>query len=88
MQVGAGLRMHRDAVTAGLRKGFEIGIDGGDHQMAIEEGIAVRPKRLDDIRPEGNVRHEMPVHDIEMNPVRAGLGDIGDFLSELGEIGS
>ncbi len=26
----------------------------------------------DDLRPEGDVGHEMPVHDVEMDPVGAG----------------
>ncbi len=37
----AGFGMDRDAVATGLGEGLKIRIGGGDHQMAIEEGLAV-----------------------------------------------
>ena len=36
-----GFGMDGDAVAAGLGEGFEIGIGGRDHQMAVEIGIRV-----------------------------------------------
>src|SRR3546814_7650986 len=36
MQMRACFGMHGDDVGAGLGEGFDIGIDGGDHQMYVE----------------------------------------------------
>ena len=37
---------------------------------------------------EGDVRSEMAVDHVEVNPVRPGRDDVGDFLAETGEVGS
>ena len=51
-------------------------------------GLArVRPKRLHHRRADGEVGHEMAVHDVDVDPVGAGLVDRADFLAELGEVG-
>ena len=48
---------------------FQIG--RRDHQMAVEHGLGMGPQRLDDGRTIGNVRHEMSVHHVAMDPIRA-----------------
>ncbi len=37
--------------------------------------------------PDRDVRHEMPVHDIDMDPVGAGGVDGAHFFPEPGEVG-
>ena len=37
--------------------------------------------------PNGQVGHEMAVHDVDVDPVGAGLVDRTHFLAEAGEIG-
>lgn len=86
VQMRSGFGMDGDAVTAGLSEGFEIVIDRRDHQMAIEGRVRVGTQRLDDVGTEGNVRHEMPVHYIKVDPVGAGGGDVAHLLAEPGEI--
>ncbi len=81
-----GFRMHRDVVAAGLGEGFEVGIARRNHQMGIEDLFGVRPHRLDHVGAIGNVGHEMAVHDVEMNPVSAGLVDRADLFSQFGKI--
>ena len=81
------LDMDRDEIGAGLRESVEIGIAGRDHQMHVEEEFGMRPQRRDDRRPDRDVRHEMTVHHIDMDPVGAGGGDGADFFAEIGEIG-
>ena len=44
-----------------------------DHEMHVERKRRVFSHRRDDRRPERNVIDEMAVHDVEMQPVRAGL---------------
>ena len=82
----AGLGMDGDVIAAGLGERLEIGIAGRDHQMRVEDLLGVRAHRLDDVGAVGNVRHEMPVHHVEMDPVGAGRIDGADFLAQLGEI--
>ena len=81
------LDMDGDVIRARLGEGFEIGIAGLDHQVAVENLRRVRAQRRDDGRAERDVGHEMAVHHVEMNPVGAGRDDVGDLLPELGEIG-
>ena len=86
MQMRTGFGMHGDVVAAGFGKGLEIGIAGRDHQMGVEDLLGVRAHRLDDIGAVGNVRHEMPVHHVEMDPVGAGRIDRADLFAQPGEI--
>ena len=46
-----------------------------------------RADRLHHVGPEGDDRHEMPVHHVEVDPVGAGGLDRADLLGELGEVG-
>ena len=55
--------------------------------MHIKGDRSVAAERLDQPRPEGNIRDEMPIHDIEMQPIRAGGGHGTHFFAEFGEIG-
>ena len=64
-----------------------IGIARRDHQMHVEDLFGVRPERLHHVRADGDVGHEMPVHDIDMDPVGAGRIDGAHLLAEPGEIG-
>jgi len=74
-------------VGASLGEGLDIGVDGIDHQMNVENPVGMRTQRFHHARPEGDVGHEVSIHHIEMNPVGAGGGDIAHFLAEPGEIG-
>ncbi len=68
-------------------EGFEIEIDRLDHEMHVEHLLGPGPDAFDEARPEGDVRHEMPVHHIDMHPVAARFVDGADFLAEACEIG-
>ena len=79
--------MDRDDVGARLGEGLKIRIDGRDHEMHVERLLRPGPDALDEARPERDVRHEMPIHHIDMNPVASGVVDRADLLAEAGEIG-
>ncbi len=87
MHVRAGLHVHRDDVGAGLRERLEVGIAGRDHQVRVEHLFRMRSHRCNRAGPERDIRHEVPVHHVEMDPVRAGFIDRAHFLAELGEVG-
>ena len=88
VEMRSGLRMYGHAVGAGLGKGREVGIGRRDHQVAVEERLGAIADRLDDGRAEGDVGHEMPVHHVEMDPVRAGGRDGLDLIAQPGEVRS
>jgi len=54
--------------------------------MGVEDLFGMRPHRLDDVGAVGNVRYEMPVHHVEMNPVGAGCIDRANLFAQFGEI--
>ena len=57
-----------------------------DHKMHIQRQTCFLSHQPDNIRPEGNVIDEMAVHDVAMDPIRAGDFDAVDFLSQPREI--
>ncbi len=83
MQVRPGLDMHGDDIGAGLGEGFEMRVAGRDHQMHVEDLFRSRADRLHHIGAKGDVRNEMPVHHVKVDPVGAGRVDGADFLAEL-----
>ena len=58
-----------------------------DHEVDIERKLRVFVHKIDDCRAEGNVVHEMAIHDIAMDPVRAGLFNGMNFIGKFGKIG-
>src|SRR5258706_10913133 len=85
--MGARLGVNRDPVRSGLRERLDIGIGGRDHQLTVEHLAGAGPDALDHPRPKADVRHEVPVHDIDMHPVAAALVDRPHLLAEAGEVG-
>ena len=71
----------------GFGEGVEERIDRRDHQVNVERLLGVRPKRLHDTGADGEVGHEMAVHDVDVDPVGPGLIDRAHFLAEPGEVG-
>ncbi len=83
----AGFRMHGDDVGASFGEGLDEGIARRDHQMHVEDLLRVWAERRDDVGADGDVRHEMPVHHVDMDPVGARLVDRAHLLAEPREIG-
>ena len=72
-RVGAGLGVHGDVARAGLGVAGRPALRVLDHEVAVERHRADRLHRLHDRQPEGQVRDEVGVHDVEVQPV--GVGD-------------
>jgi hypothetical protein len=66
------------------REGLEVGVGRRDHQVDVERQRAVAAQRRNDHGAEADVGHEVPVHDVEVQPVRARLGDRARLLAEDG----
>jgi len=58
----------------------------GEHEMDIERKAACRPHTFHDWRPDGEVRHKMRIHDIDMYDIGPGGIDGTDFLAEPCEV--
>ena len=87
MRMRAGLRVQQDMVRAGLGEGGDVGVDRADHQMHVEGQACVGAERLQDQRAEAEVRDEMTVHDVEVQPVGAGGLDGSDLVLQARKIG-
>ncbi len=52
-----------------FRERLEVVARVRHHQVAVEENAGVLSERFDDRRPDGEVGHEMGVHDVHMEPI-------------------
>jgi hypothetical protein len=86
MQMDGGFRMNGDIVASGRCERLDMAFRTIDHQMCIERQRATGPDISDEFRSECDIRHELAVHDIEMNPVCSRILDRRDFIRDMGEI--
>jgi len=56
------------------------------HQMDIQQEVRHGPDFFDHDGPEREVRHEVAVHDIEVEEIGPGVLDPGDLIGQVGEI--
>ena len=80
MQMRTGFGVHRDQVRARPREIPKIGGSGRDHQVHVHERLHMGPDRGDHIGANGQVRHEVSVHRIHVDPV----GALGLYGADLG----
>ena len=78
--------MHQDVIGARLREILDIALRLDDHQMHVERLLRRFSDALDDQGADGQVRHKTTVHDIDMDPVGAGLVDRPHLLIQSAEI--
>ena len=58
-----------------------------DHQVRVDGQLRQPADCGDDVRAEGDVGHEMPVHDVKMEPIDARPLELADDAIEVAEIG-
>lgn len=77
--------MDRDEIRAGIEKGIHVAVRIIQHQVGVEKQAWVAFTQIgNSLWPETEIRDEMPVHDIEMEPLyRKG----GDLLKSVGKTG-
>ena len=87
MQVGQDLDVHGD--HGGTRRGkrFDVPVRVGDHQVNIQRDLRDPLQRSDHRWADRDVRHEVAVHDVDMDQISAAPLHGGDRRSEGGEIG-
>ncbi len=86
MDMWSGFRMNREDVCASLRKGSNERVHGGDHQVHIERLVRAFAELFDHRRAKGQVWHEMPIHDVDMDHVCASMVYGGNLFTEAREI--
>ena len=64
----------------------DLALGALDHEMDVEERAEV-PQRLDRVRPHRDRRHEVAVHDVDVDDGGAGVEDGGDLLAQPAEVG-
>ena len=82
----AELHVHAAQVGARLRELLEPEPRVGHHQVAVQEQVGVPADRRDHGRPDRQVGHEMPVHQVHVEPVALGPDPL-DLLREHGVVG-
>ncbi len=65
--------MHRHMRGPRFDKARQIEIRTLDHQMNVEWQRRLTPDRLHELRTEADVVDEMPVHHVQVQPVRPGV---------------
>jgi hypothetical protein len=71
--IGNGFDVHRDEVSARLGELREIRRRVGGHQVTVETQASVGTERCDNRDTERDVRHEVTVHDVEVEKIGAPL---------------
>ena len=86
LRICAGIRMHGNPIGAGLDKLRRVLVRIGDHQVNVHRNNRDLTHPFDNDRANGDVRHEVAVHDIDVQPIGAGRFDSLDFVFETAEI--
>ena len=87
VQVRAGLGVHDEELAARLDVSVKQFIRRLDHEMCLERNRDMGPASGDHVRPERQVRHELAIHDVPLDPVDSSLLQRCALLSEAGEVG-
>src|SRR5262249_40202157 len=83
-RVSGGLDMHGDIVHASLGVAGRPAVRLLDHQVAVQRNAGDPPQALHHRQPDGQVGHEMGVHDVHVQPV--GAGPRLDLGSQAGKV--
>ena len=68
------LDVNAEEICAGFGKGLDVAVRLIEHEVRIEKLFrAGAAERGEDFGTKGKIRHEMPVHNIEMEPACSGL---------------
>jgi hypothetical protein len=87
MQVGAYLNVNRDDIGASLGELLDILLRRFYHQMHIERELGVGADGGYHQRANGDIGHEVPVHDIYMYIIGTCPGGLDDLFPQPTEVG-
>ena len=78
--------MYGDAVRTGIGDCVDVAARLSYHHMDIEEAVVILTYRLDHRHAEGNIRHKIAIHHIEMQVLRARLLEYTEVVTQGSEI--
>jgi hypothetical protein len=81
-----GFRVDGDAARPGLRVSEGVPVGVVDHQVAVDGQRRMLEQRLDDRQADGEVRDEVVVHHVDVEPVGCFLDGLR-LIGEPGEVG-
>ena len=87
LQVRHGLDVHADGGGARVDEGVEVAIGGLDHQVDVDRERRRAPDGFDDDGTERDVRHEAPVHHVDVHEPGTAALDGLHGVGEMGEVG-
>ena len=76
------MKGHRFGSSFRVRRRPTVGLF--DHQVNVQDLVGDLAERFDDRQSECQIRHEVVVHHVDVNPV--GTGDPRDLIGELAEV--
>ena len=77
-----GFDVNSNPIRAGIDKSRNVMIGLLDHKMHVQWQRCLFANESDDGRSERDVVDEMAIHDIAVDPVRAGSCDFLDFIAQ------
>src|SRR4029077_4204456 len=86
IEMGPDLRVDGNAIRAGVGERGNKGVGRRDHEMDVERLLRVWTDGLNHSGTNGDIGHEVTVHDIDVDPVATGPIDGSNFLAEAREI--
>jgi hypothetical protein len=85
--MGASLDVGGNEIGTGLRKGVDIRVHWGYHQMHVHDAFDMGAYRSAGRGAKADVGHKMSIHHVDMDPISALCLDGGAFGTEISEIG-
>jgi hypothetical protein len=85
VHVGRRLGVDRDVVGTGLGERRDLALGLLDHEVHVEDHVEVA-QRLDGARAHRQRRHEVPVHDVDVDHARSGGHHLVDLLAQAAEV--
>lgn len=84
--MGAGLHMDDESTASGFHVSVGENIRCEHHEVSLERLLGVSPSGGDHVGSKGEIRHELPVHDVPLEVIDTGLVERFDLLTETGEV--
>src|SRR4030095_16591946 len=86
MQIVLVFPTHKKRIRPSLGKLVQEKVRVGNHQVRLQRQTRYLAKRLDDRRPNRNVRYEVSIHDIHVDAIRPGLLRLAHLLAQMGKV--
>src|SRR5262245_36119102 len=86
MQVVVAFPVNQKRIRTCFGELFQVKIRVGNHQVGLQVQARHGPQRLYDHRSHRNVGHEVPIHDIDVDPIGPGFFRFRYLLTQTGKV--